>query len=311
MRAGVTLARGAALSRAEALARSRARLGRAGIAPAEREAEWLLLHALGITRVALWAEPRAALTPVEAETLDMLVERRARREPLQLLLGEVPFHDARLTVEPGVLIPRPETEALVAAVLEALRPAPGAAAGRGSGRRLLDWGTGTGAIAVALLRALPGWTGVAADKSPAALSLAARNAARNGVADRLRLVKADFADGPLPGPAGPRFDLVVSNPPYVRRGDLPGLMPEVRDHDPVEALDGGEDGLDAHRHLARGIDAWLRPGGLLALEIGADQADEVLGLFAARGAPLTDARILPDGAGTPRILIGTLPGEGA
>jgi len=340
VRAGVTLAQGAPPSREEALARGRARLERAGIASAERDAEWLLLHALGITRAALWAEPRAALTPEQAGALAALLERRARREPLQLLLGEVPFHDARLAVEPGVLVPRPETEALVEAVLEALQsaapgvpaqvtPAPGeppASPARASGRRLLDWGTGSGAIAIALLRALPGWSGVAADKSRAALALAARNAAWNGVAGRLRLVAADFtavdsaagallAGSPEPEASGqsadPRFDLVVSNPPYVRRGDIPGLMPEVRDHDPVEALDGGADGLDAHRHLARGLTSWLRPGGLLALEIGADQADEVLGLFAARGARLTDARILPDWAGKPRILIGTLPGEEA
>jgi release factor glutamine methyltransferase len=281
--------------RARALADLTARLARAGIVSPEREAEWLLVHALGITRAALWAEPRAPLSPREAQALERLAGRRERREPLQLILGSVPFHDATIEVDPGVFLPRPETEGLVEAVLTVL-PARG---------RLLDWGTGTGAIAVALLRALPGWMAVAADRSPPALALASRNAARNGVAARLRVVEADFSS-PAPRPlVGSPFDLVVSNPPYVRRADIEGLMPEVKGHDPREALDGGPDGLDAYRFLARGLRAWLRPGGHVAVEIGSDQADDVLGLF---GADVVDARILPDGAGMPRILMGTMRG---
>jgi release factor glutamine methyltransferase len=292
-------------------------LTRVGVASPEAEAEWLLLRALGIDRTAYWSEPRAPLRAEEEAALEALAVRRERREPLQHLLGEVPFHDAILAVEPGVFLPRPETEQLVEAVLDALgagdfgslRPSrDGRPAARGS---LLDWGTGTGAIAVALLKALPGWTAVAADRSRPALDLALRNAARNGVADRFRAMEADFA-APVAPPTsesfiwGAPFDLVVSNPPYVRRGELPGLMPEVRDHDPWEALDGGEDGLDAHRHLARGLGSWLAVGGLLALEIGAAQADDVLGLY---GPYIQDARVLPDRAGLPRIVIGTMRGE--
>lgn len=315
MRAGVTLSDGsntvpAPATRAQALAALRARLTRAGVASPEAEAEWLLLRALGIRREAYWSEPRAPLRPEEASTLEALAVRREQREPLQHLLGEVPFHDAVLTVEPGVFIPRPETELLVESVLAALDMRPSrsdsARGGRGSAAgALLDWGTGTGAIAIGLLKSLPGWTAVAADRSRPALDLARRNAARNGVADRFRAIEADFAAPLTPTIPGAPFDLVVSNPPYVRRGDIPGLMPEVRDHDPPEALDGGEDGLDAHRHLASGLGSWLTKGGLLALEIGAAQADDVLGLY---GASLRDARILPDRAGMPRIVIGTMRG---
>ncbi|HET9251203.1 MAG TPA: peptide chain release factor N(5)-glutamine methyltransferase [Candidatus Eisenbacteria bacterium] len=290
------------MTRAEALERLRTRLRAAGIQPANQEAEWLLAHALETSVSALWKDKTALLDPTQEDALEALTRRRERREPLQLILGEMPFHHVTLQVEPGVFIPRPETEELVEAVLEALG---GDVVDRGRApdpRRLLDLGTGTGAIAIALLHALPGWQGVAVDRSPLAVALAARNAHRNGVGERLRTMIGDFtspASAPWE-PDGP-FDLVVSNPPYIRRGDIPGLMPEVRDHDPVEALDGGPDGLDALRQLAARLTAWLRPGGHLALEIGADQADTVLGILSPH---IQDARILPDRAGFPRIAIG-------
>jgi release factor glutamine methyltransferase len=304
MRAGVTLEEGAKAihaqrTRAQALAGIRSRLERAGVPSPESEAEWLLLHVLRISRAAYWSDPRRLVRPDEDEALDVLASRRERREPLQHLLGEVPFHGVVLGVQPGVFIPRPETEELVEAVLALNPPAQGA---------LLDWGTGTGAIAIGLLKALSGWTAVAADRSVPALDLAARNATKNGVGGRFRSLEGDFGL-PRPQPIhGAPFDMVVSNPPYIRRGDLPGLAPEVRDHDPREALDGGDDGLDAHRHLARGLRSWLKIGGLLALEIGADQADDVLRLF---GAVIRDARVLPDRAGLPRIVVGTMRGGGA
>jgi release factor glutamine methyltransferase len=293
---------GAGLTRAEALRRVADRLRRAGVESAEREAEWLLLHALRIDRSAYWADPRAPLGADEAIALEEITAQRERRVPLQLILGAVPFHGVTLLVAPKVFVPRPETEELVEAVLASGLPTQGA---------LLDWGTGTGAIAVALLAALPGWTGVGADREGRALFVAAVNAFRNGVGDRYWSVYADLTapDPPTlfsPIDRGP-FDVVVSNPPYVRRGDIPGLMTEVRDHDPREALDGGDDGLDAFRHLARGLDRWLRAGGLLALEIGADQADNVLGVFSGL---IQDARVLPDRAGRPRFVIGTMRGGG-
>ncbi|HEU5310616.1 MAG TPA: HemK/PrmC family methyltransferase, partial [Candidatus Eisenbacteria bacterium] len=174
---------------------------------------------------------------------------------------------------------------------------------------LLDLGTGTGAIAIALLHALPEWEGVAVDRSPLAAALTARNAQRNGVGERLRAMIGDFTSpSPAPWEADGPFDLVVSNPPYIRREDIAGLMPEVRDHDPIEALDGGADGLDAFRQLATRLPAWLRPGGHLALEIGAEQADTVLGILSPH---IQDARILSDRAGLPRIAIGIQRGGGA
>ena len=310
MRAGVTLEDGARTApvpatRAQALAALHARLQRAGIASADAEAEWLLLHALGIGRAAYWSEPRAPLRAEEQAALESFALRRERHEPLQWILGEVPFHHATLTVEPGVFIPRPETELLVEAVLATLRPDSNAATSPPERGTLLDWGTGTGAIAIALLKSLPGWRAIGADRSRPALALALRNADRNRVADRFEAIEADFAAPTAPGFQGAPFDLVVSNPPYIRSGDLSGLMPEVRDHDPREALDGGEDGLDAHRRLASGLGSWLAAGGLLALEIGAGQADDVLGLYEAS---LKGARVLPDRAGMPRIVIGTMRG---
>ena len=298
------------MTRAEALERLRARLRAAGIDSAEREADWLLAHALDSSVSSLWKSKTLLLDPTQERVLERLTRRREAREPLQLILGDLPFHHVTLQMEPGVFIPRPETEELVEAVLESLgrearppsrppRPTP----------RLLDLGTGTGAIAIALLHALPEWEGVAVDRSPLAAALTARNAQRNGVGERLRAMLGDFtSSGPAPWEADGPFDLVVSNPPYIRREDIAGLMPEVRDHDPIEALDGGADGLDAFRQLATRLPAWLRPGGLLALEIGAEQADTVLGILSPH---IQDARILSDRAGLPRIAIGIQRGGGA
>lgn len=293
------------MTRAQALERLRARLRSAGIEPADQEAGWLLAHVLDLTPSSLWAGRNEPLGPEHEATLEELTRRRERREPLQLLLGDVPFHHVVLQVEAGVFIPRSETEGLVEAVLAAL---PDRSPGE-RGSRLLDLCTGTGAIAIALLHALPEWTGVAVDRSPRAVALAERNAERNGVGNRLRAVIGDFASParPLWEDVGP-FDLVVSNPPYIPSGVIAGLMPEVRDHDPVEALDGGADGLDAFRQLAARLPRWLRPNGLLALEIGAEQADTVLGILSPH---IQDARVLPDRAGLPRIVIGIQRGGGA
>lgn len=302
-------------TRAAVLAALRDRLERAGIESAASEAETLLLHALGISRSEFWCEPSTALTAAELASLESLAARRERREPLQQLIGSVGFHDVVLEMAPGVFIPRPETEILVASVLEALGPA--AAAGKG---RFLDLGAGSGAISVALLAAMPGWTGVAIDRSPEALALTERNAARNGVAARFQALAGDFLaaaagigpaagahlrGGALPSWGTTPYDLVVSNPPYIPTGALAGLMPEVRDHDPRAALDGGPDGLDAYRAIARLLPALIRPKGLLALEIGDDQADAILGMM---GPGLEAPRVRRDLAGRPRVVLGTWRG---
>jgi release factor glutamine methyltransferase len=296
------------VTRAQALERLRARLRVAGIEPADQEADWLLAHALGITPSSVWAGRNEPLEPEQELALESLTHRRESREPLQLILGDVPFHGVTLQVETGVFIPRPETEELVEAVLDALSEAlPPSFRPPRPGPCLLDLGTGTGAIAIALLHALPGWTGVAVDRSPRAVALTNRNAHRNGVGERLRVVEADFTS-PAPWEAHGPFDLVVSNPPYIPRDVIPTLMPEVREHDPVEALDGGIDGLDAFRQLAARLPSRLWPGGLLALEIGAQQADTVLGILSPH---IRDARVLPDRAALPRIVIGIQRGGDA
>jgi release factor glutamine methyltransferase len=299
-------------TRAAALTALRDRLERAGIVAAASEAETLLLHALGISRAAFWCEPGAAIAPGEGEALESLAARRERREPLQLLLGSVGFHEIVLEVEAGVFIPRPESETLVGAVLETLGPKAAA------GGRLLDLGAGTGALSVALLAALPTWTGVALDRSPLAVALSERNAARCGLGSRFQALAGDFvaaaAVAPVAGTrpraaaapwTAPPYDLLVSNPPYIPSGALSGLMPEVRDHDPREALDGGPDGLDAYRAIARLLPVLIRRGGLLALEIGDDQADVILSIM---GSDLEAPRVRRDLAGRPRVILGTWRG---
>lgn len=303
MRAGIRLSRagaaarrasnGATPTRVEALAALTRRFERAGIESAAHDAEAVLLRALHVSRADLWTEPDLRLTSEEAADLTSLAERRSAREPLQLLLGTTPFCSATLDLEPGVFLPRPETEGLVEAVLRAIHAESG---------RLLELGTGTGAIAIAILHALPEWKGDAVDRSQQAVRLARKNGSRNGVSGRLHVIEGDFRDVPSLRLPVSDYDLVVSNPPYIRSADLPGLMPEVRDHDPIEALDGGPDGLDALRDLGRGIPLWLRPGGLLAVEIGADQADDSQELMRPH---LAEMRVLPDLAGRPRILLGT------
>jgi release factor glutamine methyltransferase len=292
-------------TRAATLTALRDRFERAGIVTAAAEAEALLLHGLGLSRAALWCEPGAAIGPEDARALESLASRRERRVPLQHLIGEVDFHDVTLNVEPGVFIPRPETETLVEASLDALRSAGAPASGR-----LLDLGTGTGAVAIALLQALPGWHGDAVARSPAAVALAVRNAARNDCSSRLRVSIADFSVPPaaLGGATaweGAPYDLVVANPPYIATGDLDALMPEVRDFDPREALDGGPDGLAAYRAIVGQLPRVLRNGGVLALEIGEDQADDLLVLL---GPGLASPHVRNDLAGRPRIITGSWRG---
>jgi release factor glutamine methyltransferase len=288
----------APVTRAALLSDAKETLDRAGVASPGQDAERLLLHALGLSRARLWSDRSATVGEEGLARFARLLEARARRVPIQHLLGDVEFHAAEIEVEPGVFIPRPETERLVEVVLEELERGSGEIPERGT---IIDLGTGTGAIPVALLLSLPaGWTAAAIDRSDRAIALASRNARRNGVARRLTLRTADFRDPPPSGLGAPA-DVLVSNLPYIPTGAIPGLMPEVRDHDPREALDGGPDGLDAFRTVQGALSSWLKPGGLLALEIGADQADPCMELL---GPHLSEARVARDLGGYPRILTG-------
>ena len=282
----------APLTRGALLIQARETLERAGVLAPEGDAERLLLHALAISRTRLWSDRAAPVSEEDLARFARLLEARSRRVPLQHLLGEVEFHAAEIEVEPGVFIPRPETERLIEVVLEELEAEQGT---------ILDLGTGTGAIPIALLMSLPvGWTAGGIDRSDRAIALASRNGRRNGVLRRLKVWNADFRSPASVALEAP-VDVLVANLPYIPTVAIAGLMPEVRDHDPREALDGGPDGLDAFRAVAGVFSSWLKPGGILALEIGEDQADPCMELF---GPHLSRARVERDLGGYPRILTG-------
>ncbi|HSE93894.1 MAG TPA: peptide chain release factor N(5)-glutamine methyltransferase [Methylomirabilota bacterium] len=276
-----------------ALAAATARLAGAGIDTPRVDAEWLLAGILGVGRAALGARLAAGLTPAVAGRFEAAVGRRARREPLQHILGWEDFCGLRLAVTPDVLVPRPETETLVERALALLPPA-GAIA-----RRVIDVGTGAGGIACALAAARRDVRVVAVDLSEAASRLARRNVRAVGVADRVFVVVGDLFAG-----LGPtRSDLIVSNPPYLPSAMLAGLAPEVAKHDPRLALDGGADGMHLIRRLVSEAPARLAPGGALALETaGGDQAPDVAALM--REAGFVDVTLHLDLTGAQRFVTG-------
>lgn len=222
-----------------------------------------------------------------------LDRRAAAREPVSRILGRRGFWTLDLTLGPETLDPRPDTETLVSAVLDRL---PDGAAPL----RVLDLGTGTGAILLALLSELPAASGLGLDIAPGAIAVARQNALRHGLADRAMMRAGDWRDG-LPDLGDATFDVVVSNPPYVRTDEMAALAPEVRRHDPPTALLAGADGLDAYRAVVPLAARLLRPGGVLALEIGPDQAAAVLALVANHldGRPAVAA----DLGGRPRCVV--------
>lgn len=265
------------------------RLSAAGIGEAEIETRHLLAHVLAPAPLAqALADPALVSWRSIADLADLAV-RRLERVPLSQVLGEQPFWTLDLAVTCDVLTPRADTETLVETALE-LAPREGV--------RVLDLGTGSGAILLALLAERPGWTGLGVDLSAEALAVAQGNADRSGLAERARFARGRWGDGL----AEAGFDLIVSNPPYIRAAEIETLAPEVRDHEPRLALDGGPDGLDAYRELAPEIKRLLRPGGGFALEIGWDQAEAVSAL--ARAAGLCVEGVRRDLAGRDRVICG-------
>jgi len=239
-----------------------------GIENARLEAEWLLCAATGLDRVGLYLNFERPLDVEELAAYRSMVARRGRREPLQHILGTQEFCGLEFEVTPDVLIPRHDTETLVN---EALARMPDA-------QSVLDIGTGSGCIAVVLSTRLHNAAVTAIDLSEAALVVARRNAERNGVA-------IEFLQGSLLEPvAGRHFDLIISNPPYIPSSDIIALEPEVRDFDPIGALDGGVDGLDVYRALIPDAAALLNNGGWLLLEVGIGQANDVAQMFRAAGS---------------------------
>jgi len=261
-----------------------------GIDSPRLDAELLLADTLGLDRVGLYVNFERPLQADELAVYREKVRRRASREPLAYILGRTEFWSLPLRVTPAVLIPRPDTELLVE---EALPRLSGAA-------RVLDVGTGSGALAIALAHERPECRVVAIDVSAEALAVAAENACNNRVAERIGFIPADLA-----ALAGGPFDLIVANPPYIPSAELATLMPEVRDFEPPLALDGGSDGLDAYRALARQAEAMLAPGGWLLVEVGIGQAAAVEKMFVSAG--LAEIFISHDLAGIERVVGGRKP----
>ncbi len=235
------------------------------------DARLLLEVAAGCSRTDILTDPYRAVAPDQQATLDGYVERRLRREPVSRILGRKGFWKIMLNVTPDVLSPRPDTEAILDVVLLACPPH--------QAFTMIDLGTGSGAILLAILAERAGARGVGTDISTEALAVARENAANLDLDGRCDFMRTEWATGF----GDHSFDVVVSNPPYIPSGDISGLDPEVRDHDPHLALDGGPDGLQAYRELAPEIRRILKPGGLFAVEIGWDQGPQVKALFEAAG----------------------------
>ena len=255
-------------------------------------ADLLLGHVLGLDRLALYLNAERPLEAEELEGFSRCLERRLRREPVQFITGTQEFWSLALTVTPDVLIPRPETELLVEALLDFARET-GARQ-----MRLMDVGTGSGAIAVAAARELPKAVVVAGDLSLAALKLARDNARRHQVSERILFLCMDL----FCGLGRTLFDAVVTNPPYVKSSDFSLLPREIRDYEPRYALDGGEDGLQTIRAIIDQAPDFLRSGGILALEMGAGQA-EVVGALVSRTNRYRGQHMLKDYSAIDRVLI--------
>lgn len=260
-----------------------------GIENPRLNAEWLLAHVLKTDRLSLYLRFDYPLSPAETDRFRELLRRRAKREPVQYLTGEVPFLNLTIHVEPGVLIPRPETEELADRIIRFHRNFPPA--------QVLDIGTGSGILAISLASAFPDSTITAVDRSPDALRIARQNAGLAGVDSRIRFLEQDFLTTPIPG----TFDLIVSNPPYIPSEECNTLEPEVSQWEPRLALDGGPDGLVFYRKISECLPALLNKPGQLWLEGHRDLMDAVSSCFADQ---LSESEIISDLSGFPRFFRG-------
>ncbi|MBP0437934.1 peptide chain release factor N(5)-glutamine methyltransferase [Tianweitania sediminis] len=246
----------------------------AELASADLDARLLVEHLGGVDALSLIREPDRPLSEAQVQALADAQRRRLRGEPVHRILGFRAFHGLHLTLSKETLEPRPDTEVLVDAIL----PFLGERAEKKGAARVLDLGTGTGAIALALLSEVPALSAVGVDISPDALETAKRNAHINGMGGRFEALLSDWFSR-----VSGSFDAIVSNPPYIPHAALPLLDREVADHDPLRALDGGDDGLQAYRIIARDAGAYLDEDGRIAVEIGWDQQEQVRALFEASG----------------------------
>ncbi|MEW5424822.1 peptide chain release factor N(5)-glutamine methyltransferase [Amorphus sp. 3PC139-8] len=275
----------------ERLKAGRARLDAAGIDTAGLDARLLMADVLHLSQTALVLAEHDPMSSEDAERFGVAIERRAAGEPVGRIRGRRDFFGLDLVLSPATLEPRPDTETVVLAALDHVGD-------RDRAVTIVDIGTGTGAILLALLAALPNATGFGTDLSAEAAQTARFNAERLGLAERARFAVCDLADA-VAGPA----DLLVSNPPYIASADIPGLDPAVRNHDPRLALDGGADGLDPYRRLVPAAPSLLASAGALVLEVGIGQADAVANLCNEAGAATVGIR--PDLAGRPRAVLAT------
>lgn len=279
-----------------ALAAGRAVLERAGVPSAALDSRLLLAAAAGIDMAALIARGRDPLPSLAQMAFDAHLRKRTKGVPVARILGEKEFWGRTFKIDAPALVPRPDTETLVEAVLDEI------GAARSSALRICDLGTGSGVIVISLLLELPAARGVAVDISEGALAVARENAKRFGVADRIAFRRCDFAEVP----DGP-FDVVVANPPYVESGAIAGLAPDVREHDPRIALDGGPDGLAAYRTILAHVGRLVADGGLVAFELGQGQGGAVAALCSYAG--LDEIRVRADLSGIDRVVTARLCGK--
>jgi release factor glutamine methyltransferase len=290
------------LTFAKAFAKTAGVLRQAGIGSPELDARLLLCHAAGLTHEVTIARAHGDLGTAVAARLEALIARRLEREPVSRILGLREFYGRAFLVDPHTLDPRPDTETLIEAALELV-------ASRGLCNQplsLLDLGTGTGCILITLLAELPEACGLGTDISAEALTVAATNAQRLGVAKRASFIASNWLDG-IAG----KFDLIVSNPPYIPSAEIATLAEEVANHDPRAALDGGPDGLDAYRRIAARAGQVLAPSGRILVEIGSEQAGAVVEIFNQASLGVDGTRTVKrDLAGRPRVVMAEAPQTG-
>ena len=283
----------------EALVAATTHLTAAGIADAAVDARYLVAHALGLDRAALLRAPERALDDEERHRLADLLARRTAREPISRIIGERAFHGLTLALNADTLDPRPDTETVIEVALaltQQIMPQDGPL-------RILDLGTGTGAIALALLAALPDAEATATDISPLALEIARQNAQRHGLANRIRFVRSHWLEE-----VRDRYHLMVSNPPYIPSGEIAALAPEVARWDPQAALDGGPDGLEAYRAIFADTLRVLEASGFAVFEVGHDQAAAVSAIASKNGlepAPLNWPLLRDLGGNTRCVAVAT------
>lgn len=283
----------------EVIQKSAEFLSRKAVGSPRLHAELLLAHVLGLPRMRLYLEFDRVITPAQADTMRELVRRRGTREPLQHIVGSTSFCGLEILVNRHALIPRPETELLAERSWQFLN----ALAANGiPNPRALDLGTGTGCIAIAIAANCPTAMIVAVDVSPEALALASANAAKHGLQSRIQVLRSDGLEPVACGLAAPsKFHLLVSNPPYIPAAEIASLDPEVRDFDPRLALDGGADGMDWYRRLAREASPLLEEGGRMMLEFGDGQAEAISQIL--RQENWVVEQVSPDYTQRPRFLV--------